>query len=137
MCFVKGTDKFHAVAETDLKCYKLVLRRNDFDFYMSPYRGSHYALGKLLRKDVKHLDIVKLDLLDALESDVYHSYHTTESAAQAYRYIMRYKVTHYYDSWGVCVLECIIPKGSLYWMNDTEYASTAIKPVREMSYSEL
>ena len=133
MCFVKGADKFHAVAETDLKCYKLVLCRNGFDYYISPYRGSHYTLGGLLSKDVKYLDIIKMDLLDALESDVYHSYHTTESVEQAYRYIMQYNVSN----WGVCVLECIIPKGSLYWKNDTEYASTAIKPIREMSYSEL
>lgn len=137
MCFVKGTDKLHAVAETDLKCYKLVLGRNGFDYYISPYRGSYYALGRLLRKDVKHLDIVKLDLLDDLESGVYHSYHTTESVAQAYRCIGRYRVAHYYDAWDVRILECIIPKGSLYWKNDTEYASTAIKPVREMKYSEL
>lgn len=137
MCFVKGRNKTHAVAETDLKCYKLVLRRNGFDYYISPFRGSYYKLGELLCKDIKHLDIVKLDLLDDLESGVYHSYHTTESVEQAYRYIGHYRVAHYYDTWDIGILECIIPKGSLYWKNDTEYASTAIKPVREIKYSEL
>ena len=132
MCFVKDP-KFlnHFTAQCDITCYKIVLRvSGKSGVYNSLCVGKRYRVGGLYNaSDESFLDI--MDSIKRLEAGVFHSFITLKKAQLVYASTIIEAVRQ-----GViiepCIVECVIPKGSACWANDTEYASVSIKIVREI-----
>lgn len=131
MCFVKSArDYGHKVAETDLICYKVLLRMKVDGGYRSVYANHPYEIGELYHTHSTSLHIMRMDSAYALYDGVYHSYHDIEALGAEY-----HNVLHQLErvSWGIHYdavnVKCIIPKGAIYWKNEEEYASVSIKIV--------
>ena len=116
MCFFLSTaNKKPKGAKKDLICYKTFYTQYDpgsSPRYLSPYREFEYELNKVYRifmwlKFPKE----KKNLKNELINRGFHSYITLK--------------TCYED--GYDVFKCIIPKGSKYFKNRTEYVSNRIK----------
>lgn len=132
MCFFnldKDTKKPipHKIAEEDLTCYKVVWYV-DKRHYVSEYQYHHHHVGETYTADKFPLDY--LDQSAKLNGGVFHSY-------------AKKNISLYIDKCGYGgakrVIECIIPKGTPYWHNEShnEYASTSIMVVREVEDKEF
>ena len=131
MCFVKSArDYGHKVAETDLVCYKVLLRMKVGGGYKSAYANHPYEIGELYHTHSTSLHIKRMDSAYALYGGVYHSYHDIEALGFEYHNVMDQmeclNLDKHFDAVNV---KCIIPKGSIYWKNEEEYASDSIKIV--------
>ena len=129
MCFVKDPNfKKHFVALEDIVCYKVLLKDDVPEYYRAPYFPFLYAVGKVFKHDI-NLDY--MDNVDKLKGGVFHSYINLEIGR-----------TKWVMAWGECfhygfilqprLCKCVIPKGSICWANDTEYASSTIKVLEEV-----
>lgn len=146
MCFIKGLGKenwVHKVAETDITCYKVVLGVGS-DEFNSYYYQFRYKLGVDYRSD--NIDEYKINLYDRCETigdGLFHSYIVNNrkvvlKPTMVDRFIC-WKRGLYSSDWKLCLVECVIPKGSYYWGNVqyNEYASTGIRIVRVIEIIEL
>lgn len=131
MCFLKlSFDLSHDIAEADLVCYKVLIGGfgDDGKEYRSPYYFYPYRLGEISEIGLNKADVIELDRREVLNDGVFHSYHSYAKAYHLYSEVRR--------RWAidgklrdVCLVKCIIPRGSVVWENYTEYASDKIKLV--------
>lgn len=139
MCFSKFSDnKPHLVAESDIYCYKVLFRsisaiRNS---YYSPYQRYLYRIGELYKHELSKEDISDMDSDNWLDCNVFHSYINLSDAEEELS-----RVAYHAALFGIpnvpFVVKCVIPKGSIYWKNSTEFASVSIKAVGIVTLEEL
>jgi hypothetical protein len=128
MCFDKEVSNYtHKVAEEDIVCYKVVFRYESEGKprWSSLYQHFIYEQGELYEEKFSDRLLRFFDGLTRLKSNVYHSY---SDLCGIDVIDSRWLGTHQ-----AVLVKCIIPKGSIYWVNEHEqqYASNAIKIVRE------
>ena len=117
MCFVTYRSTIR-LAEKDIECFKIVRTGENYCFKnccFSYYQDFKYEYDKIYFSKSK-LTLFLNRIFDISVSDeAYHSYNQ-----------IRYPVNPYE------VVKCIIPKGSLYLINEdgTEYVSTSIKVLK-------
>jgi hypothetical protein len=126
MCFDKEINNYtHKVAEEDIVCYKVVNRCYDSKpRWESFYRHFIYEQGEVYEEKLSDGLLNILDGRPTLNHLVYHSYSDLTG-------INRFECASVHFT--SVVVKCIIPKGTIYWLNSTkkQYASTAIKVVDE------
>lgn len=133
MCWVtKEVSIKSKVAEEDIPVFKIV--KKDLQAY---YQEFQYSIGEVFKTEmsVPMYSPLKLGYIN----EGFHSYSSKKCDIEA---IERYKFTEPYisvfygkyrlDSYmDACILECVIPKGSIYYLNHKgEYVSNKIKPVK-------
>lgn len=138
MCFIKGTnEEMHIVAKEDITCYKVIIH-NDFG-YESMYQHFSYELGRDYGYELDGGLLHRFDdVYETLNSGVFHSYITKDEppVARELDAIRKKRMYGLYESSGLaitaCLVECVIPKGSVYWKNTGygEYASNKIRLVK-------
>ena len=117
MCFISQST--HKVAKHPIKCYKVMNYWMEDKLYSLFYRRLPFKIGDEICAAV-NVPTDKLDYFETLEGEVVHSYTTYLRAKRLF------------DSIGiprtVCIVECEIPKGVDYWVNnyDGEYASKKV-----------
>ena len=118
MCFYKECDCWtHKIAEDDLECFKVVEKKSD-GHWISRYYDFTYKKNERYDEDS---DVCMLDKQSSLHGSVFHSYKRFSTAA----------VMEFVRFDNCYIIRCIIPKGTPYWENDSEYASTSIIPICE------
>lgn len=124
MCFYKGSYCWaHKIAEDDIECFKVVVNESDGN-WISRYYDFHYKRNERYDEDS---DVCMLDKQSSLHESVFHSYKYFSTAVL--REYGRFDNTR--------IIRCIIPKGTPYWENYDEYASTSIIPIGELGEVEL
>ena len=113
MCFILSEDSKPKIAEEDIICYKIVetvVLSPDIEEVASLFTGYVYTLGELNPKV-----IIKVANSFSIDKG-YHSY------------IKRLEKSWYSSSFSHHreLVECTIPKGTLYYANDHEYVSENI-----------
>jgi hypothetical protein len=118
------------VAEEDIKCYKILKARGKPAKLLSSIMNFEYELGK----NYKIGQIFKQSLKRGREiTRGYHSYvmidripnRCIRSIEEASSDWCGYEIA----------VHCTIPKGSLYWMNSSEYCSNQIR-IDKIMYNE-
>lgn len=130
MCFCKHKNCLqHLVADIDIKCYKVVFRANKNEWF-SLHMGYPYTKDKVTEST--NFSLEELDKAFYLEESVFHSYINLQSTFSRVKSWKKQQNGFRYD---FRILECVIPKGTPYWINEAhgEYASTRIKPVKELN----
>jgi len=127
MCFDKEVSNYtHKVAEEDIVCYKVVNRypSDSKQRWESFYRHFIYEQGEVYENKLSDDLLKALDEQPTLKHFVYHSY--SDLSANMFEYIVFVNIVP-------VVVKCIIPKGTIYWLNSDrkQYASTTIKVVSE------
>ena len=125
MCFCVYKNNA-TIADRDIKCYKCL--QNDLT---SPCFDFQYKLGK------KYYSVIKTQKRDAtwkIKSVITQGFHCYISVDTAKR---RAHTTKWYNNKHLCsevrtpvVVECIIPKGSIFLTNGIEYVSDNIQVVK-------
>ena len=124
MCFYKERDCWtHKIAEDDLECFKVVVKESD-GHWISRYYDFHYKRNERYDDDS---DVCVLDKLSSLKESVFHSYKCFSTAVLKGDFGINFCV----------IIRCIIPKGTPYWENYDEYASTSIIPIGQLGEIEL
>lgn len=141
MCFVKDFLP-HKIANEDIRCYKVVRKYDNENYFRSSVFHYPYELGctyfakppYYFRErcvDVLHF----LDNLNVLSFSVFHSFIEIDELELA-----EIDIQNGSDGYRAkCViLECVIPAGTPYWVNakSKQYASTSIKVVRSITTME-
>jgi hypothetical protein len=112
MCFNNHKREKPRIAETDIVCYKFIYKNNT-----NPYA----SCGRVTYIRNKKAPKVKMDISGELEIHVgYHSYITKSGASRA-----KYSVFFAYNG-NMVVKKFIIPAGSYYYKNRTQYVSNQI-----------
>lgn len=120
MCFILDIKSFPRIALKDIKVKKLFLHTKDK--YVTPYRKFEYEKGVVYKSKLKlhcpsiyemYIDEGLHSYTDKTEIDSYASVDSHYNVKINGRWCSLY--TFEYN--GVCVKECIIPKGSIYFVN--------------------
>lgn len=129
MCFNKyGDELSHHVAEEDIECFKVLFRSRVSGGYYSPYQLHAYILGKPYKHEVSDLDVDVMDLYHTLYGNVFHSYINLQDAQKELTKVFAHALLR-----GIVnipyIVRCVIPKGTIYWKNSTQFASVSIKAI--------
>jgi hypothetical protein len=128
MCFAiyQKTNPKLRIAKKDIVCYKLVFLGKNDNTFIPEYaytEGFRYKLKKIAyAKNMKGKRIKKF--LVAKHKSRYEDY-KFEVDEGIHSYMLPFES---YGE-GEIVLKCIIPKGTEYLRNDTEYVSLKLKPI--------
>ena len=114
MCLI--TKEPSQVAQEDITCYKVVNYVDD-NKVLSFYLNFEYILNKLYETNL--LPIHNQDGDICIENG-FHSYRTIHRAIKNLVKYLQYK------EYGCVVVECIIPKGAIFFQNDKYFASNQI-----------
>lgn len=131
MCFyIKDNKKY--IAEEDIVCYKGIFYQTD-NSVESFWTGFTYVFGRVynMRDGITCIwnSKSKLDTVVSYMTIIYSLFNKIlVSKDSIYAGYHAYKVKPDYDFYSV--VECIIPKGSTYYMNDDEYVSNKIKIIK-------
>ena len=133
MCFIKEKENFlHKIAEHDIICYKVVIENNGE--FRSFYEGFPYELGRYYSMDLRDYRVLLHDRYFSLGANVYHSYmcgcdHYAIAREIDSFVVRRAHGVDFYPDEKVCVVQCTIPEGSIYWVNQKlgEYCSSDIR----------
>lgn len=112
MCFTKSNLKSISTAEADIVCYKL-LRKSD-NSISSPFKKRYKWNDKKIRKS--DIDDSKYN---RKINEGFHSFIGMKNAV--------YFGSRMYDRSKLFIYKVIIPKGSKYFKNRTQYVSNQIK----------
>lgn len=126
MCFYRRPEQEKAnIALEDIKCYKILHRNSHHKTIISPFWSYEWKPGE---PNTTEEMVIETSWANSLTNG-FHSLRNISSAL------------HYGELEGVngpnqAIFECTIPKGSLYWDNNTQYLSNALTlnsdtPVRE------
>jgi hypothetical protein len=120
-------EAFQKVAEENIKVYKILKRfilTNNKVKYKSYVMDTEYKLNRLYSLD-KSLHVNVIERLFCTRYNINEGFHS---------YIKKPYI-EYIRSFGddIVVAECIIPKGSHYCKNDTQYVSDKIKIVKVLN----
>ena len=123
-------DSSHVIAGSDVECFKVLIGGfgEDGKEYRSPYYHYPYRMGELSEIGLNKADVIELDRQRVLNDGVFHSYQVFAKAYQLYCEV-RTRCINGGDRYPAHVVRCIIPRGSVVWVNYTEYASDRIKLV--------
>ncbi len=119
MCFTIKTRR-KLKAKKDIICYKLVYE--DLTPLYNFNDGFKYKLNKL-ENDKGKKDILRINksVYEYPNIDIgFHSYKTKKMCKFVRIYIYNKNI----------IIECIIPKGAHYYVNNKEYVSDQIKPIK-------
>ena len=145
MCWIG--ENIERIAEEDIPCFKImkVYNWNNDDVVYSVYKNMAYRMGQVYELG-KKLDCTVLSSEKySYINEGFHSYHPdvkfektiidTEELIAAYpRFGLGKGI--YLDAFNIdwrvyCLVECVIPKESVYYLNGKgEYVSNTIKPIR-------
>ena len=132
MCFVKDPNfKKHFVALEDIVCYKVLLNDDSSHNYYAPFIPFMYEVGKVYNEEYYERDVLFLDDGEELRWGVFHSCIDYGSARRLF-ITVAFQCMELHNPLEPKICRCIIPKGSICWANDTEYASSAIKVLEEV-----
>lgn len=136
-CFLDKSNYAPRYATRDIKCYK-VMHRSSEDSYKSPIYNFEYKLGELYKTEMskihnkalidKNLNnmyrrpalrgkisslmfTLKQYKTQYIPSEVYNGFHTYIKYPQS--------LSTWASEW-CCIVECIIPKGSWYYVGETQ-----------------
>lgn len=141
MCWIgKNNSAFEMVAEEDIKVFKVVYTF-PFGIY-SPFRNHEYQIGK---EEGADFQIVRF-LTEFMITRGLHSY--SSKCQIRYGFVGHDVLSPNGTNIGVyrdqfprsitSVLQCLIPKGSKYYINEhEEYVSNKLIPVKLMELSRL
>ena len=109
MCFVTTESVKAKIAKNDIKCWKVLFPRLGGNKYESPVESFHYHPGRKTKK------VILNKVNSRIINEGYHSYITKKDAE---------------NSSLMCgskeIYKMIIPKGTRYFSNSTEYVSETI-----------
>jgi hypothetical protein len=122
------------LAEEDIPVFKIVKRN-----LTAYYRNFHYSIGEVFKTEISVPMYSPCKVFYIEEG--FHSYSNqecktaiTETLSEPIITVFHmfhgelYRLDAYMDA---CILECVIPKGSIYYLNHKgEYVSNKIKPVK-------
>lgn len=136
MCFNKyGDELSHYVAEADIECFKVLFHSRVSNGYYSPYQLHKYDFGELYKHDLSDLDVVVMDMSHAIYGNVFHSYINFQDALKELNKVVCHAILR-----GIVntphIVRCVIPKGTIYWKNSTQFASVSIKAVGVVTAEE-
>lgn len=139
MCLILSYNPEARVANTDIICYKLVVKKAN-GIYNSLYRRFEY----IIRRNYKIPEIEKCTLKEnrfgvkILEEGVFHSFAREMDAFIDYREQANILISSYHFPMILSVVKCAIPKGAIYYMGSTNsmlsYASSQIKILEEICF---
>lgn len=136
MCLYTLNEK-PLIAEKDIECYKIVIFERRFKSFLNimttPYMGNRYSTifnsitisaydsnayidGHVEYDRNKYEDFIVYEIT----KQGVHCYAKYEDAKFIVDRSTYFAYQHYEGSGNVCVVKCIIPKGTKYWTN-TEY----------------
>ena len=145
MCLYKGTNK-HKIAQKDIVCYKLIER--------SRYRCTTYYQGCSIYSGIplcpcRSVPVEEMDNQSSLSFEVIHAFRNKRlnknliREAELTTTINNIVVSKQHLS-DVALMECIIPKGTVYYENipnpggymdaEPQYGATEIIPVKIIKY---
>lgn len=126
MCFYI-TDTIVRTATEDVVCYKILIKTNE-NTYFTPYQGIKVKLGE--RYDVEEGDVGGKDIF-ALQLN-----HTDMTVHGGAFHSYKYKNAAFFNlmespdlcsrNYSLVLVEAIIPEGTKYMVNDSEYVSKSI-----------
>ena len=145
MCLYKGTNK-HKIAQKDIVCYKLIKR--------SKYRCTTYHQGCSIYSGIplrpyKSVPVEEMDNQLSLSFEVIHAFRNKRLNENLIREVeltttIRNLVASNQCRNDVALMECIIPKGTVYYENipntvgnmniEPQYGATEIIPVKIIKY---
>ena len=134
MCWTVSMTPQSKLAEEDIPVFKIV-RRN----LKAYYRNFHYSIGEVFKTEISVPMYSPCKVFYIEEG--FHSYSNqecktaiTETLSEPIITVFHmfhgelYRLDSYIDA---CILECVIPKGSIYYINPRgEYVSDKIKPIK-------
>lgn len=124
MCFIKDDYAMvHSVTEKDVSCYKVMELTASGTLRSLMYkRDKHYYLGDIMYPDVS-IDANKLDEFTELGAGVIHSnQYDGKNIKMIKEELLRKRFC-----FPRVIVKCVIPKGTPYWDNVYEFASTRLK----------
>ena len=133
MCWIEYIKPELHIAEQDIPVFKII--RQDLHSY---YRFKHYALNKVYTTTLDTPEPIAGNIKAYGVYEGFHSYHkgclvrktsktVTVQALYEFGTIGLYW-TSPINNFSICRVECIIPKGSMYYLNIRgEYVSSSIK----------
>lgn len=130
MCFIFSDNTKRLIAQKDITCYKIVYRRKERlkDTYISRYQNHTYRI----RKIQEQINLIPLQIkrtifpsnTEVQMTEINEGYHSYKKQSNLSLWI-----TFAYPNFCLCEAKFIIPKGTVYYENDTEYVSERIKMV--------
>ena len=130
MCWITNITPQSKLAEEDIPVFKIV--RKSLRAY---YQEFQYSIGRVFKTEINVPIFNSYEIFFINEG--FHSYSAKECTAitteESYKPIIKvyhtfYKLGSYIDA---CILECVIPKGSVYYLNGRgEYVSDHILPLK-------
>lgn len=134
MCWTTSITPQSKLAEEDIPVFKIVGRR-----LQAYYRVFQYSIGEVFQTEISvpMYSPCKVFYIDK----GFHSYSNQECKTAITEILSEpiitvfhvfhsglYRLDSYIDA---CILECVIPKGSIYYLNHKgEYVSNKIKPIK-------
>lgn len=119
------------IATEDITCYKVLTKD-----LKSPCYGQQYVLGILIKSDLNHI-LRNNDFQNNRVEEGLHTFRFPEYAVRKSKTCWKVQNawTHKNGVCGRIVVECVIPKGSQYYIDvtDNEYASNQLIP-KEIVY---
>ena len=123
MCFdIPKNQKLAKIAETDLPCLKVL--ENNGDKLVSPAFISKYMTWKANKTNYEK-KLIRIRDREVIEEGL----HSTKSWIDARGWLIRGYSRRK-------IFPAIIPKGSLYWENRTEYVSEALKIISDKPFEK-
>lgn len=132
MCFLRKFEPIK-IADSDITCYKVVTPSFSSPLtYVSLYRGFKYEVNKLYEKSVIFKTECKGVYATGFGSAGFHSY-IYLSSESLYNDLIQDRA---------CLIECVIPKGSLYIQgidscSSPSYLSDKIIIKKEISFQDF
>jgi len=145
MCLYKGTNK-HKIAQKDIVCYKLI-KRSEYRC-TTYYQGCSIYSGFPLRP-CRSVPVEEMDNQSSLSFEVIHAFRNKRLnenliAEIELPTILDNLILSEQNQKDVALMECIIPKGTVYYENipdtvnsmnvEPQYGATEIIPVKIIKY---
>lgn len=145
MCLYKGLNK-HKIAQEDIVCYKVITRSK---YHCSTYYLEYpiYSGTPLISKN--HMSVPEMDERMELNGEVVHAFQSSDLPTFYLEYtINSIELYNNYSGNAVkdlALMECIIPKGTIYYENVCnelsmlsegipQYGATKIIPIEIVKY---
>lgn len=106
MCLTLTEHSKLKVAEEDIVCYKVAIKDNDGDCFVTPFRGMTYKLGELYSTSIGWpRKIGSINIIN----EGFHSFTCKEDAYKCAKF-----EAPTFEGTNMVVVKCIIPKGANY-----------------------
>ena len=133
MCWYSPVSPPKRIATEDIPVYKIVYVSIDGKLIVSFFQGKEYKLNKTYKIKRLNLEKIKYSWPDyecyKIEKG-FHSYSYVNEIADEFYKADMYKALYLTLNKYIKIMKCIIPKGSIYYVNDRTVVSDTIKPVQ-------